>query len=97
MTAHSVPYRVSPAAVGAWVRLAELLADVGPVPCEVSDPGAWFSTNPNVASMAVRACHSCAAELECLAYAVAAGERNGVWGGRVFDSYLAGRLEAVSS
>lgn len=95
--AHSTLYTLARAAESAWLQLSELLAEVGPVPCGVSDPAAWFPTDPEIASTAARACLGCDARVECEAYAVAAGESHGVWGGRVFDRPMARRLEVAAS
>ncbi|NNM44593.1 WhiB family transcriptional regulator [Knoellia koreensis] len=42
-------------------------------------PEAWWSSSLEAEAVAV--CRSCPVARECLAYALAAGERDGVWGG----------------
>lgn len=71
-------------AQAAWSELAEVLAAEGPAPCEEGDPDAWWpgrSADPDDVALAVRCCTACPARTECLAYALAAGERGGIWGG----------------
>ena len=63
------------AALPAWQRLTQALEGVHP-PC-ATDPDAWFAADPEPA---LEACGWCAAVAECRAFAVAAGERHGVWG-----------------
>ena len=54
-------------------------------PCMVSDPEAWFVTTTQGRSREVvnvkRLCESCPVQKECLAYAVANPELQGIWGG----------------
>jgi hypothetical protein len=59
--------------------LAEALGERLP-PC-VDVPDAWFAVEDRDA--AIRACHSCHAEAECLRYAVAVGLADCVAGGIV--------------
>jgi WhiB family redox-sensing transcriptional regulator len=56
-----------------------------PVPCR-SSPERWWATPATPAgesaqAEAVAGCMECAVRVECVAYAVAATERFGVWGG----------------
>jgi hypothetical protein len=66
-----------------WVALQLALGRVVP-PCRV-EPALWFArrTQREVADQAaaVEACSWCPVLVECRAYALAAGERDGVWGG----------------
>lgn len=65
-----------------WLRLADILSVSGPAPCEEGDPEAWWPTGKDDPDpMAVRGCQECPARAVCLSYAVAAGERGGIWGG----------------
>lgn len=73
-----------PSAVGEWLQLQAVLTVVEP-PCR-ADPEAWFATrarpaDAEVQAWAVASCAGCPALDPCRAYAVAAGERDGVWGG----------------
>lgn len=71
-------------AAAEWRDLQELLA-VTSTPCQ-ADPEAWFATrarpaDAEVQAWAVASCLACPALEVCGAYALAAGERDGVWGG----------------
>ncbi|SDY97626.1 Transcription factor WhiB [Modestobacter sp. DSM 44400] len=67
-----------------WSELTAQIAAAGSVPCQRSDPEAWWPDKANsyAAQTAVDACSVCPARTPCLAYAVAADERFGIWGGR---------------
>ncbi len=84
-----VPWVIPPKALTEWRRLAVVLEKAGPVPCQTGDPAAWWPDGKELDSpatrMAVRACWRCPARAACLDYAVAAGERFGVWGGLLPD------------
>jgi hypothetical protein len=82
-------WAVPPRAVGEWValqvelRAADRAGDL--VPCRV-DPELWFASRATPAETAAQetaaaACTGCLVRSACAAYAVAAGERAGVWGG----------------
>ncbi|MEP7021215.1 MAG: WhiB family transcriptional regulator [Pseudonocardiales bacterium] len=71
---------IPPAAMKAWRALTEALVD-SPPPC-AADPEAWFPTDDLGVDLAAYHCGRCRAAAECGAYADAAGERAGVWGGR---------------
>lgn len=74
---------IPPAAQVEWEALEAVLGSVRWVPCRLSPvPDAWWSGSPRLQAQAVEGCQGCAAVQECAAYAVAAGERYGVWGGR---------------
>jgi Transcription factor WhiB len=63
-----------------WAELTAALDSRGPASCETSGtPDVWWS--PADAPMASSVCRSCPVAAECLAYALAADERFGVWGG----------------
>jgi WhiB family redox-sensing transcriptional regulator len=75
---------IPPQALGAWSELADVLAATGPAPCAVGDPELWWPIRGESRDQyadAVAACRVCPARGACLAYAVAAGERHGIWGG----------------
>ena len=58
----------------AWTELAL---------CATADPDAWFPA-PHDAKGAARAkaiCATCPVKADCLAHALAAGEKHGIWGG----------------
>ncbi|MCU1614691.1 MAG: Transcription factor WhiB [Frankiales bacterium] len=77
-------------AVTEWLTLSALLdeLDDSDVPCR-ADPAAWWPDrkylNSPTTNAAVMACEGCPARDACLAYALAADEREGVWGGLLPD------------
>lgn len=73
---------VSPDAEEAWVALEDAIDAAGGVlPCREGDPELWWQ--PAREEAAAEECRAwCAVVGECLAYALAAGERYGVWGAR---------------
>lgn len=83
-------WAIPPKALTEWLRLSTIINGEGAaVPCRTSDPEAWWPDKKNVdgpaAQMAVDACCACPAMNACLAYALAADEREGVWGGMLPD------------
>jgi hypothetical protein len=74
------------AAVGEWVQLQLALAVMdGPPACAVG-PERWWATAATAAGAAAQAeavawCVGCPVRVECAAYAIAAAERFGIWGG----------------
>lgn len=61
-----------------------------PVPCSLA-PDVWFSDDEDDRQLAISWCRQCPAMARCAAYALAAEERFGIWGGlspeaRGFDS-----------
>lgn len=68
-------------AVRAWVRLATALDEVGPAPCEADPEAWWVSSGSGRVEDAVYGCSRCPVEELCRAYALAADERAGIWGG----------------
>ena len=74
-------FAIPPEALGEWLELARQVADPGPVPCQASDPGAWWPDKRDDPAPAVAACRRCPVASACLDYALAADERTGVWGG----------------
>ncbi|GAA3172702.1 transcriptional regulator WhiB2 [Blastococcus jejuensis] len=76
---------IPPEALTEWRHLAVALEEAGTVPCRGSDPEAWWPDRKHLDApstrLAVHGCWRCPAREPCLAYAVAAGEREGVWGG----------------
>jgi WhiB family redox-sensing transcriptional regulator len=58
-----------------------VLAASGPAACEVGNAEGWWPPANRDAPDAVAGCAVCPARRPCLAYAVAAGERHGIWGG----------------
>jgi hypothetical protein len=71
------------------LTLTSLVDEIGAVSCRTSDPEAWWphrkQVNEPAARMAVDACCGCRAMDACLAYALAADEREGIWGGTLPD------------
>jgi hypothetical protein len=51
--------------------------------CREYDPDAWFPEDSAEAAVAQHICDRCPVRAECEAYAIARGERFGVWGGKV--------------
>lgn len=99
-TARTVPaVAIPPHALAEWRLLARVLAESGPAPCETSDAEAWWPHQTQLdgpaVRMAVDACGRCAARDACLAYALAAGERGGVWGGLLPAQRRAARRQAA--
>jgi hypothetical protein len=68
---------IPPGAAAEWAALYEALAGVAPA-CRL-EPDTWWE--PGSVASAKAACQHCPALRECLAFAVAADERFGVWGG----------------
>lgn len=101
---HSVPvergpWAIPPTALNEWLTLAARVDEMGAVPCQTSDPEAWWPDRKEVddfpARMALDACSVCAAREACLAYAVAADEREGIWGGTLPAERRRVRLSAA--
>jgi hypothetical protein len=77
------PLRMAPRAAAEWVELTAAVEGPWTVPCRESDPEQWWATDPETEEAAATVCRrSCPAVGECLAYALAADERYGVWGAR---------------
>lgn len=78
-------WAIPPQALAEWLTLAALVDEIGAIPCRTSDPEAWWPDKKEVgdlsARMALDACSVCSARDACLAYALAANEREGIWGG----------------
>jgi hypothetical protein len=76
---------IPPKAVAEWLTLTHVLEEVGAVACQTTDPDVWWPDRKRPhsppTSTAVAACRACPAAEPCLAYAVAADERFGIWGG----------------
>lgn len=53
----------------------------GQARCAEADPDRWFPEKGGRVNAAKRVCAACEIRPECLAYALAAGEPYGVWGG----------------
>lgn len=64
-----------------WLRLHDAIALAGGTPCAGPDRDDWTGTAPEQAR-AADACLDCPVMSACAAYADAAEERSGVWGGR---------------
>ncbi len=86
-------------AAGQWLALREVLETVGPVACQTSDAEAWWpdmkDSDARPARMAVAACRACPAAEPCLAYALAADHRYGIWGGTLPQERRAMRWKGV--
>jgi WhiB family redox-sensing transcriptional regulator len=49
--------------------------------CVGHDPELWFPVNSDGGGNAVRICCACPVRLDCLSWAIAHDERDGIWGG----------------
>ena len=77
---------IPPEARNEWLTLTRAVDALGDtVPCRTGDPDAWWPDKKALDSPAtlgaIAACWSCGAREACLSYALAADEREGVWGG----------------
>jgi hypothetical protein len=83
------PWAIPPGALTEWLSLSAQIEDAGTVPCRSGDPEAWWPDRKSVdgaaAQGAVEACCGCPAMDACLAYALAADEREGIWGAMLPD------------
>lgn len=98
MTEHESPgprVELIPAvALDQWLALAQVLDEIDTVPCRTRNPEEWWPVRKPFGTATRRAiafCHGCPAEGACLAYALAADERFGVWGGTLPDDRRAMR------
>lgn len=64
-----------------WDELHEQISSAGPTPCSGAERDRWTG-NPAEQRWAAEHCMDCPVMVACLTYAVAAGEKQGVWGGR---------------
>jgi hypothetical protein len=82
-------WAIPPKALREWLALSRQVETIGTVPCRTSDPEAWWpdrkSVNAAAAQMAIDACCACRAMNACLTYALAADEREGIWGATLPD------------
>ncbi len=67
-------------AVPAWEAMHEAITGTGPTPCSGRDRDDWTGT-PRQQERAASRCLDCAVLPMCGAYAAAAGEPYGTWGG----------------
>jgi WhiB family redox-sensing transcriptional regulator len=74
-------WQVPPRALGEWLALTLALQQLEEPPWCEGDPERWFSRRPEDVAEAVAVCRMCPVLGECRAYAVAADERSGTWGG----------------
>ena len=49
--------------------------------CRDVDPDVFFPTTKEDSAHAISICSTCPVQIECLDYALGAGERYGIWGG----------------
>lgn len=73
--------RVPEHAFTLWLKLHEELLLSGPTPCAGSNRDDWTGTSKQQ-ERAADACWDCPVLSACAAYANAADESHGVWGGR---------------
>ena len=85
-------------AAAQWLALRDALEQAGPVACQTTDADAWWPDSRDAhgpsASMALDACRRCEAAGPCLAYALAADHRYGIWGATLPQERRAMRWEA---
>lgn len=74
------PFAVPAHALPAWEQLHRLILADGPTPCAGAGRDRWLGTDRQQRTAAA-ACMSCPVLDACAAYADAAGETFGVWGG----------------
>src|SRR4051794_10285470 len=90
-----VLWAIPSAAEVAWLDLQAGLEEVGSVPCRESHTAAWWPDKRDLNSPtthgAIAACRRCPLQAPCAAYAIAADERFGVWGGTTPDDRRAVR------
>ncbi len=78
---------VPPTGADAWIELQRAVRELGRPPACERDPEAWWlggrlrKVDAVRAAAAVEACSWCPVRELCASYALAAGERHGVWGG----------------
>lgn len=74
-------WQVPAAALPQWVALVAALLELGQEPWCANDAEKWWSRRPEDVDDAVAVCRLCPVMDACRSFAVAAGEREGVWGG----------------
>lgn len=89
---------IPPEALPEWRELVGALEVHGPVPCEESaTPDDWHADKGPQLTEAQKGCGDCGAVPECLAYAIAADERFGVWGGKSAQERVARSRPAAAA
>lgn len=70
-------------AVREWIALHDAIETAGDhaIPCRIGSPDRWTSRSTKQTDTAAAACQRCPAITACAAYADAAPETSGVWGG----------------
>src|SRR3954468_11620609 len=95
----TTPWAIPPEALQEWLTLAAVVDEIGPVPCESSDADAWWPVRSDAGGfgtrMALDGCSVCGARDTCLAYALAADEREGIWGATLPHERRVVRLVSV--
>lgn len=69
-----------------YEALGKAIAEAPSIPpCMISDPEAWFPNQAQSASREIRnakaLCRTCPVQMQCLEYAVANPDLQGIWGG----------------
>src|SRR3954452_19639846 len=92
---------VPPREAAQWLGLRDALEQGGQGPCQTTDAEAWWpdarDAHGPAARMALDACRQCEAAGPCLAYALAADQRYGIWGGTLPQDRQAIRWEAEAA
>lgn len=92
-------FGIRPEAVNAYLALGHALqplTDNGRQPVCNTRPEQWTAdATPAARQDAAEACTFCPAQTACLAYAIAQGEPQGVWGGRDFTPTTRKRKDAA--
>ncbi|MGY1692951.1 WhiB family transcriptional regulator [Geodermatophilus sp. SYSU D01105] len=89
-----VLWAVPSRAADEWLALTRALERAGTVACQTGDPSPWWPERGRAARQhetALAACRRCPAVAPCLAYALAADERFGIWGGSLPEERRARR------
>ncbi|GEO93099.1 WhiB family transcriptional regulator [Kocuria flava] len=93
-----VPAPPDAAAHEEFLALLEVLMAAGClIPClAAEDRTPWLADGRHASAAAARACQDCPALTECAAYALAAQEPSGVWGGMTLTDRTATRSRSIT-
>jgi hypothetical protein len=74
-------WQVPAVALPQWMALSAALLELEDSPACADEPELWWSKRPGDVERARVVCAFCPVQGWCREYALAAGEREGVWGG----------------